>query len=145
MIRRPPRSTQSRSSAASDVYKRQSTTSTRSIRSPWAPGSFNNETMTIAVIADNISVPELVVERGATLEQVLQQAHENGGTVAAGEVMGSSEFIPVTTSIDRSTVLTELSVCPGDCLYFESDPPEQTDGGTSAAIPRSGSCGSSCA
>src|SRR5680860_257465 len=37
MIRRPPRSTQSRSSAASDVYKRQATTTLRSWHAPGTP------------------------------------------------------------------------------------------------------------
>eukprot|EP00657_Telonema_sp_P-1_P004166 TRINITY_DN1962_c0_g1_i12.p2 TRINITY_DN1962_c0_g1~~TRINITY_DN1962_c0_g1_i12.p2 ORF type:complete len:110 (-),score=63.49 TRINITY_DN1962_c0_g1_i12:110-439(-) len=44
MIRRPPRSTQSRSSAASDVYKRQvSTQSTGSLRQQKQHGQCNKE------------------------------------------------------------------------------------------------------
>ena len=39
MIRRPPRSTQSRSSAASDVYKRQM----ESFQEACTPGYYNNE------------------------------------------------------------------------------------------------------
>src|SRR5450756_3180860 len=38
MIRRPPRSTQSRSSAASDVYKRQAVTSLHPDHLPWHGG-----------------------------------------------------------------------------------------------------------
>ena len=39
MIRRPPRSTLDRSSAASDVYKRQEVNSTRSFEAPEGNGS----------------------------------------------------------------------------------------------------------
>ena len=68
MLRRPPRSTQSRSSAASDVYKRQTVKSSSTTAAPTSEPSLTTTSTTIAedpVLVAYLDFWELYVELGA--------------------------------------------------------------------------------
>eukprot|EP01017_Pseudomicrothorax_dubius_P022331 TRINITY_DN2413_c0_g1_i3.p1 TRINITY_DN2413_c0_g1~~TRINITY_DN2413_c0_g1_i3.p1 ORF type:complete len:114 (-),score=43.91 TRINITY_DN2413_c0_g1_i3:149-490(-) len=89
MIRRPPRSTQSRSSAASDVYKRQVST-----QSTWVRGTFIIDK---AQNVRHIGINDLSV--GRNVEEVLrmveafQYADEHGEVCPAQWKKGSKTMV----------------------------------------------------
>src|SRR5450756_3218049 len=74
MIRRPPRSTQSRSSAASDVYKRQH----------WgvlAAGTFSGSV--VAMRGTSVAAPQVVRQIADDLEAIPASAYGTTGAVPA--------------------------------------------------------------
>src|SRR5450756_653288 len=93
MIRRPPRSTQSRSSAASDVYKRQ------------AQGPFQGY------------VPDLVPERQVGLASALvgmfQVLGNVTGAVVAALAVATGQYAVATVTLGVIEVVTMLSVALG--------------------------------
>src|SRR5450756_971258 len=81
MIRRPPRSTQSRSSAASDVYKRQ-----WEERSPWAPLAERRgvvgDAVTVHGCTGTIDVADIVADNGVDLLELIGKSLAFPGTNA---------------------------------------------------------------
>ena len=71
MIRRPPRSTQSRSSAASDVYKRQEYGATTTQADYWVDGRRSvAEIVDLVECETGLRCPEVLVEHFHLLEQL---------------------------------------------------------------------------
>src|SRR5450756_3159539 len=73
MIRRPPRSTQSRSSAASDVYKRQEDT----YRALLEATAFGTRVIVEAFEASGVPVTEFVVAGGLLKNRFLMQIYSD--------------------------------------------------------------------
>src|SRR5450756_2774922 len=99
MIRRPPRSTQSRSSAASDVYKRQPWVCFRWLLgrlgcSGWWPGAVRAGAVGVAVQGDDVGVMDeavdgrrghdVVAEGLAPAGERQVRGHDHGSGLVAG-------------------------------------------------------------
>src|SRR5450756_1348108 len=95
MIRRPPRSTQSRSSAASDVYKRQVQHMARRLGGPVHAGSAELSRVPAcriyidAVVIDAPPDPALVPDR---LDRLMGGQHQDAGSVKIGHADSDSEL-----------------------------------------------------
>src|SRR5450756_1867319 len=93
MIRRPPRSTQSRSSAASDVYKRQAQTTLVAASSDAA-----NHVKSLA-----IDVERTLTAVGAdTAASILGSAREAQSSLHATSGEAASQIKAISTEIERS-------------------------------------------
>src|SRR5450756_2793211 len=95
MIRRPPRSTQSRSSAASDVYKRQIKDGELKIKQGYTPLPIKSHPITVTT--GKIS-NHLIVDPWLEEEQVMDSritfATKEDGTICAIQKGGSGYFTP---------------------------------------------------
>src|SRR5450756_3188095 len=87
MIRRPPRSTQSRSSAASDVYKRQGYRPQFYVRTTDVTGAIKlPEGVEMVMPGDNIEMTVELIQPIAMEEGVHFAIREGGRTVGSGKV-----------------------------------------------------------
>src|SRR5678816_914551 len=127
MIRRPPRSTLDRSSAASDVYKRQ-------IMGPCAGGAVYSPAMTDFIImvknTSNMMITGPEVIRTVTHEEVT--AEELGGAVAHASKSSVADFAAENEEQCIQIIRNLLSFIPQNNLedppfVATEDPPDRMD------------------
>src|SRR5450756_742734 len=115
MIRRPPRSTQSRSSAASDVYKRQLPVP------PNAAASFSRRANTNYMQTGVLSSLQLTSQFPSTIVENFYVKTRNA--IEDGRTRAPFGFvIPVQRDMTRAAELVRILRIQGiDCLLYTSD------------------------